>query len=125
MPIIEGDYRTARGPGKFDSDLDELIWGISLDGGADEEAGESETTGWYGLMRDGAGILQSILDRGETVTKAEAALLKRAAGVILSEDSQGFVSVDIVQKKRTLDRRWNEIVAEVDEAEGEGEGDGW
>ena len=47
---------TKRQPGKFegcyDQDLAQALHNLSLEGGCDQEIGDVEGFGWYGLMRD-------------------------------------------------------------------------
>ena len=40
----------AYGPGKFYTVLDSYAFGVTLDGGADEEESYPEGGGWYGLL---------------------------------------------------------------------------
>lgn len=64
-----------RHPGKFEASgyVGEKLYEMSLDGGADEECGDSDW-GWYGLM----------LKTG----------IRGASNVILSIDSNGFVDYE-------------------------------
>ena len=108
---MESDGIRSYGLGKFASILDSYVWEVSMDG-ADEEVGDVDSGGWYGLMRDGASIVNSIVSNGETLTTAEDALLAGSIAVILSEDSQGFVSVDYFDTAEELDAAWEGIVAD-------------
>lgn len=95
------------GPGKFDTMLDAYVYDLSLNG-CDEETGESETTGWYGLLR-GLLIDEPFLEC--TLTAAEVDYVRaHAAGAIVSEDSQGFVHVEYFDTAIALDRAWQECV---------------
>ena len=118
------------GPGKFDTILDSYVYQVSMDGCLDEETGESETTGWYGIMQedsDGSlatAIAKAAYEGGETLTLGETEMILRDfAGVILSEDSQGFVSVEYFETKAALHKAWRRIedaveeMTEADEAE--------
>ncbi len=103
------------GLGKFDTILDEYVYQVSLDGGPDEECGDSSSgAGWYGLMRDGKTIFRDNDPFLETLNEAEHSLLESSAGVILFEDTQGFVSVDYFEDAAELERIWAEIMADED-----------
>lgn len=56
---------------KFDNEITEKLYELSLDGMVDEELGDVQDFGWYGLMKD-TGVPD-------------------ASYAILHEDSQGFV----------------------------------
>jgi hypothetical protein len=104
--------------GKFDSDLDAALYEITLDG-PDEECGDvSEIGYWAGLLRDGAELARlvstakkgfrsyaHITGRG-AVPDEELADLRRSAGVIVTEDDQGFVHVAMFRTKAELDKEW-------------------
>lgn len=100
------------GPGKFDTIVDQYVYQVSLDGGPDEEIGESCNGTWYGLMRHGHTIFRDHDPLLETLTEAEAELIKSSAGVILCEDSQGFVTVEYFETTEKLDAAWAEVLAE-------------
>lgn len=92
------------GPGKFDSAATKMMYELSLDG-ADDECGESGTTGWYGLVKGPFNHPQ----------------LRQYAGAILEEDSQGFVVSEFYISETGLMETWDKIVDEVSSAEGGGE----
>lgn len=102
------------GPGKFSTILDAYVYDVSLDGGCDEELGSVDESGWYGLMRNGFKDHDPLL---ETLNEDEQAQLTECAGVILSEDSQGFVSVDYYDTDEALNAAWAEIEQEQAEDE--------
>jgi hypothetical protein len=112
-------------PGKFDNALDEAVWSLSLDGGADEEVGSSsEAPGtWAGLLRDGGGLGKALQeDEAEypNVTGEDRVFLSvnGAAGVILTENSDGQVKVTYYAHVGDLDKDWEELVDELgDEAD--------
>ena len=108
------------GPGKFDTIVDSYVYSVSLDGGCDEELGDSDI-GWYGLMRNGQTIFRDHDPLLETLNEAEQELLTSSAGVILSEDSQGFVGVDYFDTEAKLDKAWAAIEAAFYEDEDEDE----
>ncbi len=134
IPWTEGNrtYRLRKpGPGKFEGEMlvTSFIWDMSLNGGADEEAGDVETMGWYGLMK--GKLVEAAKfgakEQGMKLTPDEVKFLRSRAGVILSEDSNGFVGADYYQTEKALEEAWKEIQKEEEEyseeEEGEGEGD--
>ena len=99
------------GHGKFDTILDEYVYQVSLNGGCDEESGSVDETGrWYGLMRNGRTIFRDHDPMLETLNAVEQDQLTSCAGVILSEDSQGFVDVAYYDTKEELDRVWAQVL---------------
>jgi len=107
-------------PGKFDSDLDEAIWQASLDGGPDEEAGSVDEIGiWSGLLRDGESLADVIASNNPDLD-VEQLRTEGAAGVIITEDDQGFVKVYYYDDSEALHMAWAET---EEEAEPQEEGD--
>ena len=96
------------GPGKFDTMLDAYLYELALNG-CDGECGDSSDGTWYGLFRgftvDGA---FSDVSPGR-LNSAELDILRSSVGCILSEDSQGFVSVEYFDTLDELDAKWAEI----------------
>ena len=108
------------GPGKFSTILDEYVYQVSLDGGCDEEIGSVDEGGWFGLMRSGRTIFRDHDPLLETLNEAEREKLTSCAGVILSEDSNGFVYVDYYETEADLDAAWNTFVSKhAEDEEGE------
>jgi hypothetical protein len=120
----------SRGPGKFSYDIDEALYGLTLDGGADEECSYPEGGGWYGLMWDGAELAEQIRKRrskGEDefvdVDDDELEMLRTdgRAGVVVFERSDGIVGVTYYISKADLEKDWEEVEKEtagVDEEDG-------
>lgn len=96
------------GPGKFSLEIDAAVYDASLEGGADEEIGDVETTGWYGILR-------GAIDPPADATPEEKAFLAAQAGAIISEDSQGFVSVEYYESETELEDAWSDIQDEIGE----------
>lgn len=69
--------------GKYSNTADEYFHGLTLDGCCDEETGDVESFGWYGLV---------MLDDGPIVINWEGGS-QTVYGAIVHEDSQGFVDV--------------------------------
>ncbi len=112
----QADGIRSYGPGKFNTILDSYVYSVSLDGGTDDELGSvSENGRWYGLMRHGRTIFRDHDPLLETLNETEQDMLTSAAGVILTEDSQGFVYVEYFETTETLDAVWSAIVAEFDD----------
>ena len=97
------------GLGKFDTILDAYVYSVSLDGGCDEELGECDSFGWYGLMRNGRTIFRDHDPLLESLNETEQNQLTESAGVILHEGSQGFVSVKYFDTKAELEAAWTEL----------------
>lgn len=89
----------ANRPGKFEGSgtIGKKLWEITLNGMHDAECGESDTTGWYGL-----------------VTKSG---VRGAANAIVSEDSQGFVDYETFPSAEAAKKRFKKIEAEIDAEE--------
>lgn len=106
------------GPGKFDTMLDAAVYELSLDGGADEEVGSSsEAPGlWAGLMRNGEIMAQRLeIEKDIDSTRAERDYLAKEgkAGVIMTENTQGFVSIEYYNNRKQLEKDWDELVEEL------------
>jgi hypothetical protein len=89
------------GPGKFSNNVDEWVYQQSLDGGADEEIGESEGFGWYGLMQFEEPVL---VEQGDEEWEFKVA--------ILNENSQGFVEVEYFEDEQEGLNRWASLEEE-------------
>jgi hypothetical protein len=116
-----------RNPGKFSSPLDEYMYMISLGGNCDESLGDVQEHGvHYCRMNEVefADVVQAAFDSGEDEHSARKAWQRefgmRLRGdtipvVIVSEDSQGFVSVSYYTSARDGDRQWAEVERDIDE----------
>lgn len=97
------------GPGKFDTMLDAYVYKLSLHG-CDDECGESDTTGWHGILR-GIQVDGAFCDVGASadVNEDEKQFLREhSAGAIVSEDSQGFVTVEYFDNEDKREKAWSE-----------------
>ena len=110
------------GPGKFSTILDSYVYQVSLDGGCDDESADASASAWFGLMRNGRTIFRDHDPLLETLNETERDALCASAGVILTEDSNGFVYVDYYDTDAELDAAWNAIVSEHEEDETVDEG---
>ncbi len=100
------------GPGKFDTILDAYVYKVSLNGCCDDEIGSEYAGSWHGLMRNGRTIFVDHDPLLESLNEAEQAHLTESAGVILSEDSRGFVEVEYFDTAESLATAWNALLAE-------------
>ena len=98
------------GPGKFNTILDSYVYSVSLGGGCDEETGDSSYGNWYGLMRNGRTIFRDHDPMLESLNDDERDKLTSSAGVILSEDSNGFVYVEYYDSAESLNSAWQLIL---------------
>lgn len=111
------------GPGKFDTIMDSYVYKVSLDGPDDETGSISVNGVWYGMIENGAdgtlasAIAQAALGGGEALTFDELEMILRDfAGVIMSENDQGFVGVEYYATADELRQAWDIVLADVDEA---------
>src|ERR1700690_1149575 len=93
------------GPGKFSTVLDSYVYQVSLDGGCDEETG-TDGGSWCGLMRHGQTIFKDHDPMLEPLNEDEQKQLTDCAGVIVREDSDGFVCVHYYDRAKQLDDAW-------------------
>ena len=116
---MESEIRSY-GPGKFDTVMDQYVYQVSLDGGCDDEISSlAWGDNWYGMMRNGSTIFRDhdpFLDR---LNEPEQEKLTSAAGVILCETSDGFITVDYFATDAELDTAWEGIeqLYETDDAD--------
>jgi hypothetical protein len=123
MPIIHR-------PGKFEGELQlcEVLYSMTLDGGADEEVGDVESTGWYGLMLDVK--LSDLIDAGKDMQISEKDIREdwgdvsghvEGVNAILHANDQGFVECEFYETgrnaKKEFERISNEIASEMGEDE--------
>lgn len=97
---------------KFDSALDEYVYRVSLEGGCDDEVGSVSEQGlWYGLMRGhGGSVFTNNNPMMESLTPEDREVLTNTNGIIIMEDSQGFVTTWLYEDPEELEKDWNEIL---------------
>jgi hypothetical protein len=110
-----------RSVSKFADRVAELVYLLSLDGGADEEVGSStEAPGtWAGLMRGGAQMAQALeaspseydLDAEDATDLTE---IRRSAGIILFEETSGSVSADVYEDGEALEEAWAAVARDLE-----------
>ena len=102
--------------GKFDLEVDAYLYDVSLDGGADEEVGDStEGAGWYGLMR--APLVDEARAKEYGLTDEEISFLQSKAGAIIFEDTTGRVTVEYYDTAEELENAWSDVLADVEAQE--------
>lgn len=82
----------------------EALWESSLDGGHDEEVGDTEEQGLWGAL-----FIAS--KKGELSTIYPT--LKDAAGAILTQSSSGIKESYVCTTKSSLDKAWKELEEEL------------
>lgn len=106
-----------KGPGKFDTVLDSYLWELSLDGGADKEAGYEDGGGWFGVLYFDAGMVASLQnvagDNNDQLTDDEVAEITNNHGVIMFERSDGIVEVAWYDTQKDLEADWNRVLEDV------------
>lgn len=101
------------GPGKFNTVLDSVVYQLTSEG-CDEETGSVSVTGvWYGLLR--GALKESLYPGSKELNDEELAFLEaHKAGAIVSENDQGFVSVEYFKSAEEMNSAWSEIVSETE-----------
>lgn len=118
---LRGDKGGLRryGPGKFDLDIDGYVHGLALEGWGDG-LGDVADFGHYHCLNLGRNALREIERKAklqkDTLTTAENNLIRGSAGAILSENDQGFVSVEYFKTKKSLDRAWDNVEREYEKS---------
>lgn len=97
--MIKITYK-ATGPGKFETSgsLGEWLQDLSMEGVADDEAGDVQDLGWYGLFKFPEGVE---VEQDDNIWTFKAA--------ILSEDTRGFVDVVTFDTVKKAETAWSEI----------------
>jgi len=110
--------------GKFEGGLyiDQYVYEASLDGCDDEIGDVSEQGIWYGKIYRGTTTIYSMVqeqmkDDDEKLTSEEQEFLADVIGIIISEDDQGFISVDYYESDKKLKTDWDKIVKDMTEEE--------
>ena len=105
------------GPGKFNVIVDAYVHGLTL-GGWGDGLGDVENFGYYHVVELGKEGLTAIAKEakaeGDKLTLEEARLIRKSAGAILEEDSQGFVNISYFKTKKALDKAWEKIEREYE-----------
>lgn len=100
------------GPGKFSNNVDEWCYEQTMLG-ADDELGDVEGFGWYGLLKFETPV--KVVEDGNEWSFSAA---------ICSENSQGFFDVVTYDTAEEAESVWNEISAEYEAFSSEGDDGG-
>ena len=104
---------------KFDSALDEYVYRVSLEGGCDDEV-VSENGLWYGLMRGhGGSVFTNDDPMMESLTPEDREVLTNTNGIIIMEDSQGFVTTWFYENPEELEKKWAAVMLFISMSEGQ------
>lgn len=115
---------TPYGPGKFRCLVDVVAWSYTLEGAHDDETGEADSVGWFGVIFGAVDPEGFEPGDGRTLSEFDRKFLANAkGGAIVSEDSDGFVSVDFFDSDADIRKEWERIVERVSEALAESETD--
>lgn len=99
------------GPGKFSTIIDSLIWNLFQENGFDDELADP-SFGWRGLVRmspdDGPlGVLVMTENPSKIpLNAAESEFLGEVCGMILTEHTNGMVSIDYFTLPEDLESTW-------------------
>jgi hypothetical protein len=111
----------ATGPGKFEGrgggTTAELLYQLVMISGQNDELGDVESFGWYGLFEfpDGVYVIEDEADTPEDVDPT--------MGFIVDEDNSGFFSEQSFDDLKKLKKAWSRLEDEYEDYESEGEED--
>ena len=101
-------------PGKYEGEIiaAPLLHGLALDGWCDDECGEVDAHGWFGLIRGPInGFGNDAIPADPDLTADELDELAEAVGPIVTEDAQGFVSGGVYTEPAHLEADWASYLA--------------
>jgi hypothetical protein len=108
------------GPGKFNYIVDQHIYEMGLNQGADEELSFEHAGWWFAFFtvdpRTREWIRELALEAGDKLTEEENSMIDETVAIILFERSDGIVEVDWYDKKADADKAWRAIEKEYEEA---------
>lgn len=117
-PHRDANLRPYASPGKFEGGLaiDEYAYALSLEGCDDECGSVAENGVWYGMLT-GIGEPAATARIDLELTPDECAYLVNCAGCIVSENDQGFVSVEWYDagQDKLLVEHWDAIASDMEE----------
>ena len=96
------------GPGKFNTILDAYVYEVSREGRTEEDCRMDDS--WCGIMRGGLSIFKDHDPTCDELTDEEYQQLLRCAGIIMTENSDGFVHVAYYDDQKSLETVWVEMV---------------
>ncbi len=103
------------GPGKFNTILDSVIYGMCGEGMGDESCGDVSEVGFAAeKISFGDGSIKEaeriVNDFGKgPLTDEERKMIEDSVGAIMVEGEQGFVTVDYYDNEEELEKDWEEI----------------
>jgi len=113
------------GSGKFNTILDSYVYGITLDGGADEEISLGDGNGWYGFVgfdeKTADAVRRLAAEEKDELTPAEEKQLTFTSAVILFERSDGIVEISWFDNPEEAKEEWTELEEEFSEEDDEEE----
>jgi hypothetical protein len=101
------------GPGKFNTILDSVIYGMIGDGMGDESCGDVSEVGFaaekISLGKDAVKEAERIAAEDDGLTDEEVEMIEDSVGAIMVENDQGFVTVDYYDDEKEFEKDWEEI----------------
>jgi hypothetical protein len=127
MPVAESSSRSGRHLRSIGPRLDEVIHRIAQDR-ADEVTGLDQEEGnlWAALLSDGPDLARQARDLladgefefgGDAIDPDDLAALEIAAGVIVTRDNDGNLSVQPYQAEEDVAAAWSAVLADVEPGE--------
>lgn len=118
------------GPGKFNTIIDSVIYGMINSGMVHESTGDVSEVGFYAesilLGPDGVKDAEDEAEEYKShtdgiLTEEEKDLIKESYAAVMVENDQGFVTVDYYDTKKEYEKDWEEIEADASPEEEDGE----
>ena len=111
---------------RFSKALDEVLYALALDGEVDETAGDVGGPVWSALMREGPAVAERARDLiqsgGVDVTMSDVdptdwSILEGSAGVVLTKDEGGILSVQPYESEVQLASAWSAVMVDLEPEE--------
>lgn len=112
-----------RGPGKFSTDLDAVLYDMSLEG-PDEELGDVQGFGYYCLLRNVTveEVEKGAKEAGVELSDEELDEIVSTTSAIIHENDQGQVEIDLYDPP-AAEKDWKDLEKEYEKFETEAEGE--
>ena len=120
------------GPGKFNTIVDSVIYGMVNSGMGNESIGDVSEIGFYAesillgpdAVKDAEDEAKEFAPHTEgELTKEEKDLIRESYAAIMVENEQGFVSVDYYDTKKEYEDDWKQLEEEASGEPEDEEGD--
>lgn len=113
MPRTEYTLTRSKGLGKFEGEflITELAWEIGLDGVDEEFSGEGW---WFGRLDD---LDESLFTEDSRLSDYDLNTIRSYFGVILHEDSSGFIYGQWFHTKEAIDAEWDHMLGMYEQEE--------